>query len=148
MYDGLKFESEEDRKDIIKVLQVLGDFCFGQTNVFYERYTFNKREQEVNETIDSYVAALRTLVKTCKFEDLKEEMIRDRILLGIRDNHTRKKLLQEKGLDLHRCVDICRANEKSSSQLSAIEEVQFVRKANKPKPVFMKNRKIQETVKK
>lgn len=73
MYDGLKFESEEDRKDIIKVLQVLGDFCFGQTNVFYERYTFNKREQEVNETIDSYVAALRTLVKTCKFEDLKED---------------------------------------------------------------------------
>lgn len=64
VYDGLKFESEEDRKDIIKVLQVLEDFCIGQTNVIYERYTFNKREQEVNETIDSYVAALRTLVKT------------------------------------------------------------------------------------
>lgn len=37
MYDGLKFESEEDRKDIIKVLQVLEDFCIGQTNVNYER---------------------------------------------------------------------------------------------------------------
>lgn len=65
VYDGLKFESEEDQKDIIKVLQVLEDFCIGQTNVIYERYTFNKREQEVNETTDSYVAALRTLVKTC-----------------------------------------------------------------------------------
>lgn len=74
-------------------------------------------------------------------------MIRVRIDLGIRDNHTLKKLLQEKGLNLQRCVDICRANEKSSSQLRAIEEVQFVRKANKPKPVF-KNRKIPETVKK
>lgn len=140
VYDGLKFESEEDRKDIIKVLQVLEDFCIDQTNVIYERYTFNKREQEVNETIDSYVAALRTLVKTCKFEGLEEEMIRDRIVLGIRDNHTRKKLLQEKDLDLQRCVDICRANEKSSSQLRAIEDVQFVRKANKPKPVFEKQK--------
>lgn len=65
VYDGLKFESEEDQKDIIKVLQVLEDFCIGQTNVIYERYTFNKREKEVNETTDSYVAALRTLVKTC-----------------------------------------------------------------------------------
>lgn len=71
VYDGLKFESEEDRRDIIKVLQVLEKFCIGQTNVIYERYTFNKREQEVNETIDSYVAALRTLVKTCKFEGLE-----------------------------------------------------------------------------
>lgn len=53
VYDGLKFESEEDRKDIIKVLQVLEDFCIGQTNVIYEHYTFNKREQEVNETIVS-----------------------------------------------------------------------------------------------
>lgn len=65
VYDGLKFESEEDQKDIIKVLQVLEDFCIGQTNVIYERSTFNKREQEVNETTDSYVAAIRTLVKTC-----------------------------------------------------------------------------------
>lgn len=89
-------------------LKALEDFCIGQTNVIYERYTFNKREQEVNETIDSYVAALRTLVKTCKFEGLEEEMIWYRIVLGIRDNHTRKKLLQEKGLDLQRCVDICR----------------------------------------
>lgn len=67
-------------------------------------------------------------------------MIRDRIVHGIRDNHTRRKLLQEKGLDLQRCVDMCRANEKSSSQLRAIEEVQFVRKANKPKPVFEKQK--------
>lgn len=140
VYDGLKFESGEDRKDIIKVLQVLEDFCIDQTNVIYERYTFNKREQVVNETIDSYVAALSTLVKTCKFEGLKEEMIRDIIVLGIRDNHTWKKVLQEKGLDLQRCVDICRVNEISSSQLRAIEEVQFVRKANKPKPVFEKQK--------
>ena len=45
-------------------------------------------------------------------------MIRDRIVLGIRDNHTRKKLLQEK-----RCVDIFRASEKSNSQSRIIEEV-------------------------
>lgn len=35
MYDCLKFENDEDRKDIIKVLQVFEDFCIGQTNVSY-----------------------------------------------------------------------------------------------------------------
>lgn len=80
----------------------------------YERYTFSKRDQEPNETIDAYVAMLRTLARTCKYEALEDEMIRDRIVLGIRDNSTRKKLLQEKKLDLQRCIDICRANEKIS----------------------------------
>ena len=42
-----------------------------------------------------------------------------------------KKLLQEKGLDLQRCVDICRASEKSNYQLRVIEEVQFVKKSTK-----------------
>ena len=97
MYDGLKFQTGEDRGNIIKILQVLEDFCIGQTNDIYERYTFNKREQEVNETIDSHVASLRSLVKTCRFGGLEEEIIRDRIVLGIRDNNTRKKLLQKRG---------------------------------------------------
>ena len=72
--------------------------------------TFNKRDQEPNETIDAYVAVLRTLVKSCKYQALEDEMIRDRIVLGVRDNSTRKKLLQEKKLDLQKCIDICRTN--------------------------------------
>lgn len=67
----------------------------------------------ISETkIDAYVAMLRTLARTCKYEALKDEMIRDRIVLGILDNNTRKKLLQEKKLDLQRCLDICRAMKK------------------------------------
>ena len=97
VYDSLKFQNDEDRKNIIKVLQVLEDFCIGQTNEIYERYTFNKREQEVNETIDSYVASLRSLVKICRFGGLEEEMIRDGIVLGIRDNRTRKNCYKKRG---------------------------------------------------
>lgn len=35
---------------------------------------------------------------------MEDEMIKDRIVLGFEDNHTRKKLLQEKKLDLQRCM--------------------------------------------
>ena len=35
VYDGLKFQNDEDRKNIIKVLQVLEDFCIGQANEIY-----------------------------------------------------------------------------------------------------------------
>lgn len=46
--------------------------------------------QEPNETIDAYVAMLQTLARTCKYDALEDEMIRDRIVLGILDNSTRK----------------------------------------------------------
>lgn len=55
----------------------------------YACYIFNKRDQEANKTIDAYIAILRTLAKTCKYE-----MILDLIVLGIRVNSTRKELLQ------------------------------------------------------
>ena len=93
--DGLSFASEEERKDIDVVLEKLQAFCVGETNEIYERYQFNKRDQESGESVDSYVAALRTLAKTCNYGSLLDSLIRDRIVVGIRDNGTRKPLLQE-----------------------------------------------------
>lgn len=51
---------------------MLEDFCIGQTNVIYELYMFNNREQDINETIDSYVAEVCTQMKSCKFGSLEE----------------------------------------------------------------------------
>ena len=49
VYDGLVFESEEQKKeDIDFVLQQLQRYCIGETNEIYERYKFNKRDQELN----------------------------------------------------------------------------------------------------
>ena len=83
----------------------------------YERYKFNNRSQEQTETIDTYVTALRALAETCKFGTLKDHLIRDRIVCGVRENAVRRKLLQESGLTLSKCVDICRAAEATSAQL-------------------------------
>ena len=63
----------------------------GKTNVIYERYKFNNRSQELDESIDAYTTALRTLAETCEFGSLKEDLIRDRLVCGIRDNSLRKK---------------------------------------------------------
>ena len=146
VFDGLRFQNAEDKEKIEEVIKAMEEFCVGQTNEIYERYTFNKRDQEPNETIDAYVAVLRTLVKTCKYQALEDEMIRDRIVLGVRDNSTRKKLLQEKKLDLQKCIDICRANEKTASQLRNIEEVQYVKSKphkGRPQPKKDKGHRVQ-----
>jgi len=113
------------------LFQKLETFYIGETNETYERYQFNKRDQELNESIDSYVAVLRNLVKTCNYGTLETNLILDRIVMGIRENSTRKRLLQESGLTLNRCIDIYRANESTAVQLKAIgneEDINAIKK--------------------
>ena len=93
----------------------------GKTNETYERYIFNKRLQESDESIYIYVTALRNLEKTCTFcECLHDSLIRDQIVMGVRDNAIRKRLLQERKLILNTCIDICRSTEATASQLKAM----------------------------
>jgi len=113
IFEGFEFANEDESKDRDIVLQKFNTFCIGKTNETYERYCFNKREQEQGENIDIHVSALRTLAKTCNYGTLEENLIRDRIVIGVKDNVTRKKLLQESKLTLTRCLDMCRGNEKN-----------------------------------
>ena len=59
---GLPFQSDDDRQNIDKVLELWQ----GKTNVIYERYRFNNRSQESDESIDAYTTALRTFAETCE----------------------------------------------------------------------------------
>ena len=99
-----------------------------QKNITYERYVFNTCNQG-DELTDMYVNKLRKLASTCDFGDLKDSLIRDRIVVGIRDTNVRRRLLREKELTLQSCIDICRASEKASERMRAIdgnEEVETV----------------------
>ena len=55
-------------------------YCVGETNVIYERYVFNNRNQEPLESIESDAASLRALAATCAFGVLNDEPIRDHIV--------------------------------------------------------------------
>ena len=67
------------------------------------------------------VTALRNLAESCNFCDcMRNSLIRDRIVLGVRDNALRKKLLQVRSLTLNACIDTCRSTEATASQVKAI----------------------------
>ena len=59
------------------IVNALNDCFLSKTNVTHERYKFNTRNQAHHETIDEYVSALRHLVATCEFGNLKYDLIRD-----------------------------------------------------------------------
>ena len=108
--EGLQLYNACDPEDIDTIDEIIknpDEHILGQTNETFERYKFNARGQMCEEAIDAYVAALKILQKTCNFCDcLKDSLLRDRIVFGVRDNGVRKRLLRERSLDLSRCIDI------------------------------------------
>ncbi len=64
-------------------------------NVMFERYHFFSADQKQGMTFDQYLAELHTLSKTCDFGDLRDSLVRDRIVCGIPDNGLRERLLRD-----------------------------------------------------
>ena len=142
IYNGLAFASDEDGKSLTKIFEI---------NETYKRYIFNSRNQKPDESIDAYVTAFRNLAKTCNFCDcLKDSLFRDRIVLGIQSQHTRKRLLQDRKLTLKKCIDMYLSTEAASSQLKKIGQdhpsIETVRTVSQRSRKLQKNRipKIQK----
>ena len=58
----------------------------------YERATFNNHRHEQGELVDAFITALYSLAEHCGFGMLHDEMIRDRIVIGIWDAKLSEKL--------------------------------------------------------
>ena len=120
IHNGLAFENELDKNNIDKILDLWNSYCLGETNVIYERFKFNNRSQTPDESVDAYAAALRAMAATCNFGNLRDELIRDKIVCGISNIAVQQKLLQEPKLTLNRCLDIARSAETTTAQLKVI----------------------------
>ena len=118
IYEGFTFDSPTDSRQLKEVIDKFQEFYIGQTDETYERYVFNNRVQKEGETFDQYLSALRNLAKTCNFcSCLRDTLLRDKIVLGVRDNALRGKMLQDRNLTLAKAIDICRSGESASVKL-------------------------------
>ncbi|XP_055528865.1 uncharacterized protein LOC129720942 isoform X2 [Wyeomyia smithii] len=76
--------------DLVKVLK---EHYSQKINTIAERYRFNKCSQECEQSISDFSVMLKTLAENCQFGAFKEEPLRDRFVVGIKDNRLRSKLL-------------------------------------------------------
>jgi len=58
----------------------------------FERAKFNNRLQEQGEPVAEFITELHNLAEKCVYGSLKEELIRDRIVVGILDKKLSEKL--------------------------------------------------------
>ena len=53
-------------------------------NPIFERAKFNQRSQKEGESVDSFVTDLHVLAEHCGYGPLHDEMIRDKLVVGLK----------------------------------------------------------------
>lgn len=96
--------SEEDSKSYQTVRDRLNTLFIKKRNIIYERAKFNLRRQEEGEPVDTFVTDLYALAEHCGFKTLHDEMIRDRIVVGIRNAKLSIKCRSYIRVSNHYCV--------------------------------------------
>ena len=90
-------------------------------NVIFERAKFNSRNQRAGESVDSFITDLYGLARHCNFGALKEELIRDRIVVGLQNRELSQKLQLDPNLTLEKATNLARQRETVKQQQNILD---------------------------
>ena len=111
VFNTFTFETEDDKWIYKTVLSKFEEYCNPRKNVVFERYMYWKTTQE-EETVDQYVTTLRKKIKNCEYpQQIVDEMLRDKLVFGVKDINIKERLLREAELTLEKAMKMCRASE-------------------------------------
>lgn len=94
-------------------------------NVIFEHARINRRSQLQGETAEQYITTLYSLVDNCNYGNFQDEMLRDRLVVGIRDTTLSERLQLDPELALKNA-------KKAIRQREAVHEQQHVLKGSDP----------------
>lgn len=116
IFKSFTFVKEEDGEKFETVLQKFNAHFLPHKNVIHEQYRFFSRNQLRTETVEEYITQLYKLSETCEFEKMephtiRDEMIRDRIVVVIADSELSKKLQLQSHLTLNKTAEMVRTHD-------------------------------------
>ncbi|XP_047995712.1 uncharacterized protein LOC125233678 [Leguminivora glycinivorella] len=128
VYNTLEVKEDADYNEILNKLR---EYCSPVKNETMQRHLFFMREKKESESVDEFVTALKTLSVDCNFDKMKDSLVKSQIIRGIGDTKLQEKLLQEKDLDLPKCISICKASEIAAEHVKKMATEVQVHEVNK-----------------
>ena len=104
-----------------KIVDTLEKHFSPKPSEIMERYKFHSRNRNEDEGIAAYVAELRKLTEHCNFGDTLPEMLRDRLVCGIKNKTIQRRLLAERKFTLKKAEEIALGEELAAKQVVDIQ---------------------------
>ena len=153
--------------DVGSIIDAVRTYIRSQRDPLLDGLDFYRRTQRQEETFDNFFTSLKEIVKACAFaspslcdacscrncqdwavsmRQTANEILRDRIVVKVRDDETRHKLLSKKDLTLDNAVDICGVEEAATQTRSDISLPENVTvNAARKKSTCQRQRQKQQT---
>ncbi|UYV63312.1 K02A2.6-like [Cordylochernes scorpioides] len=103
-----------------KVIECFESHFIPRRNIIYERARFNQRCQQEGEKVNEFITALHSLAEHCNFEMLHDELIRDRIVVGVRDRALSERMQLDTDLTLVKATLMAKQLESVKEQQSSL----------------------------
>ena len=98
-------------KTFDELLEILKSHYSPHRNVIAERFKFNRCRQSPSQSVNEYSACLKKLANTCKFGTFLDEMLRDKLIEGLRDSALQTELLKKEDLTFVTALKLAQAYE-------------------------------------
>ena len=114
-------DNELSWNQVDTLIKMMDKFVLGQVNPMFERHLLRQHIQKSGESCETFITDLKTMIRLCEVPDnFSDELIKDQIIHGIRDDALRERLLEIHGLKLTQCIDMCKAAEAASSHIKSM----------------------------
>ena len=105
--------------EIVKLVQ---DHHQPPPSAIVQRFNFHSRSRRQGESVSAFVAELRKLSEYCQFGDTLSDMLRDRLVCGINDQKTQRRLLAEATLTYEKAFTLAQALEAADKSAKELEK--------------------------
>ncbi|XP_067945360.1 uncharacterized protein [Watersipora subatra] len=105
IYDQFTFDSSQTdkKKTLVNVVKFFDAHFEPVKNVIYECVKFNDMKQGSLST-HQFITEVQTQADNCDYGNMKDELIRDRIVVGVNDHKLREHLIDIDDLTLHKAI--------------------------------------------
>lgn len=120
IYSTFVFAQNETDK-LAPLIKKFDDHFLPRENTSFERYKFFIMRQN-GSTIEQFVTALRDQANKCKFDQLKDGLIKCMLICGVNSTEMREKLLEDDSLTLEQAIHKCNAIAEAKEQSTQIRD--------------------------
>lgn len=113
IYNNFK---KKEKTNFDTVVQAFNQYCEPRKNIIFQRYKFGCCIQQEGQSFDDFLTELKILAATCEYKE-EDNMIRDRIVFGVKDPEIKDKLLTISNLTMDKAEEICKTTEATKQEL-------------------------------
>ncbi|XP_046734955.1 uncharacterized protein LOC124404666 [Diprion similis] len=100
------FHHPADKENVDILMEKFDDHFSPRKTEVHDRYIFFSSTRQKSETIRQYVETLKEKANCCNFGVLTETLIRDKLVLDMKNKDLRKHLFEQKYLSLSQVIDL------------------------------------------